>query len=41
MMMMMMIPRGEDPRAEVPKRGGGRRDLDGNEGGRSLLLGLC
>ena len=32
------VLRGEDPSAEVPKRGGGRRDLSGKGGGRGLLL---
>ena len=31
------VPRGEDPSAEVPKRGGGRSDLSAKEGGSGLL----
>ena len=34
------VPRGEDPSAEVPKRGGGRRDLSGKEGGRAFYLSM-
>ena len=37
-LQLTKVPRGEDPSAEVPRRGGGRRDLSGKEGERALLL---
>ena len=37
-LQLTKVPRGEDPSAEVPKRGGGRSDLSGREGGSGLLL---
>jgi len=38
-LQLTKVPKGEDPSAEVPRRGGeGRRDYSGKEGGRALLL---
>ena len=37
-LQLTKVPRGEDPSAEAPKRGGGRSDLSGREGGSGLLL---